>query len=268
MPIGFAQTAVMQDQMEHTLLTELAGRAGIAADYYDIAGNLHFTSDDTRRAILTAMGFSVDSVESLTQALHDWDEASWRRPCDPVRVLRGGEMNPPLSYCLMLEEGHEGSVELEWQIRDEANAVVQEGQEGPGLAAIEVRVLDGRRHARVEIPSPRGLSLGYYSLIIRAEGLVGGGIATMRIIVAPRQCYVPPSLAANQRLWGVALQLYSLSSDRNWGCGDFTDLGRIVKWAAEELGAGLIGLNPLHALRNIAPYHISPYSPNNRLYLN
>ncbi len=64
------------------------------------------------------------------------------------------------------------------------------------------------------------------------------------------------------------MQLYSLSSDRNWGCGDFTDLGRIVKWAGEELGAGVIGLNPLHALRNTAPYHISPYAPSNRLYLN
>ena len=88
------------------------------------------------------------------------------------------------------------------------------------------------------------------------------------MIVAPRQCYVPPSLEANQRLWGLALQLYSLSSDRNWGCGDFTDLGRIVEWAGKVLGAGVIGLNPLHALRNNAPYHISPYAPYSRLYLN
>ncbi len=268
MPMGFTQTAFMQDQTEQTLLAELAERAGIATDYYDIAGNLHFTSDDTRRAILNAMGFAADSAASLTQALQEWDEAPWRRPCDPVRVLRDGETGPPLSYCLALEEGYEESVVVEWQIRDEANAVVQEGQEGPGLSAIEVRFLDGRRHVRLEIRAPRGLSLGYYNLTMRAEGLVGGVVGTMRVIVAPRQCYVPPSLAAYQRLWGLALQLYSLSSDRNWGCGDFTDLGRIVKWAGEELGAGVIGLNPLHALRNNAPHHISPYAPTSRLYLN
>ncbi len=64
------------------------------------------------------------------------------------------------------------------------------------------------------------------------------------------------------------MQLYSLSSNRNWGCGDFTDLGRIVEWAGKELGAGVVGLNPLHALRNTAPYHISPYAPYSRLYLN
>ena len=258
----------MQDQTEQALLAGLAERVGIVADYYDIAGTLHLTSDDTRRAILTAMGFSVDSHASLTQALREWDETPWQRPCDPVRILRDGVTGSSLSCCLALEDGKEESVAVEWEIRDEANAVVQEGQAGPGLSAVEVRFLDGRRHVRVEIPAPRGLSLGYYSLTMRAEGMVGGVVGTMRVIVAPRQCYVPPSIEANQRLWGLALQLYSLSSDRNWGCGDFTDLGRIVEWAGKGLSAGVIGLNPLHALRNTAPFHISPYAPYSRLYLN
>ncbi len=258
----------MQDQTEQTLLSNLAERAGIAADYHDIAGTLHLTSDETRRAILTAMGFAVDSTASLTQALRDWDEAPWQRPCDPVRILRDGETGPSVSCYLALEDEKERSVAVEWQIHDESNAVVQEGRAGPGLSAVEIRFLDGRRHVRVEIPAPRDLSLGYYSLTVRAEGLVGGIVGTMRVIVAPHQCYVPPSLEANQRLWGLALQVYSLSSDRNWGCGDFTDLGRIVEWAGRGLGAGVIGLNPLHALRNVAPYHISPYAPYSRLYLN
>mgnify|MGYP003693555687 CR=1 FL=1 len=110
------------------------------------------------------------------------------RPCDPVRVLRDAETGTPLSYCLALEEGQEESVAVEWQIRDETNAVVQEGQEGPGLSVVEIRFLDGRRHVRLDIPAPRGLSLGYYNLIVRAEGLVGGAVGTMRVIVAPRQC--------------------------------------------------------------------------------
>jgi 4-alpha-glucanotransferase len=268
MPQAFSQTALMQDQTEQILLARLAQLAGIANDYYDIAGHLHITSDNTRRAILTAMGFSVDSTESLTEALQEWDEAPWQRPCDPVRILRAGEINASLSCYLAIEEGKEGSVVVEWQICDEACTVVQEGQAGPGLSAVEVRVLKGQRHVRIEIPAPQGLSLGYYSLTIRAESLVGGDVGTMRVIVAPHQCYVPPFVEKNQRLWGLALQLYSLCSDRNWGCGDFTDLGRIVEWAGKRLVAGVIGLNPLHALRNTAPYHSSPYSPYSRLYLN
>ena len=268
MQAGFTQTAFMQDQTEPTLLAELAERAGIATDYHDIAGNLHLTSDDTRRALLTAMGFAVDSTTSLTQALQDWDETSWQRPCDPVRILRDGEVGVPLSCCLALDDEQEKSVTVEWQIFDEANATVQQGQVGPGLSVLEIRFLKDQRHVRIEIPAPQDLALGYYNLTIQAKGLVGGSVGTMRIIVAPRQCYIPPAIEANQRVWGLALQLYSLSSDRNWGCGDFTDLGRIVKWAGKELGAGVIGLNPLHALRNTSPYHISPYAPSSRLYFN
>jgi len=258
----------MHELTEQTLLARLAERAGIATDYHDIAGTLHLTSDDTKRAILTAMGFAIDSPTSLIQALQEWDDAPWQRPCDLVQILRDGEAGDPLSCYLVLEDGKEGSLTVEWNIRDEANAVVQKGQAGPGLTAAEVRLLKGHRHVRVEIPAPLGLSLGYYTLTIRAESLVGGIEGSMRLIVAPRQCYIPPPLEANQRLWGLALQLYSLSSDRNWGCGDFTDLGRIVEWAGKELGAGVIGLNPLHALRNTTPYHISPYAPYSRLYLN
>ena len=137
----------MQDQTEQTLLSKLAERAGIVADYHDIAGTLHLTSDDTRRAILTAMGFTVDSTASLTQALREWDEAPWQRPCDPVRILRDGETGPSVSCCLALEDGKEHSVAVEWQIRDEADAVMQEGQAGPGLSAVEVRFLEiGKAH--------------------------------------------------------------------------------------------------------------------------
>ncbi len=258
----------MHELTEQALLARLAERAGIATDYYDIAGTLHFTSDDTKRAILIAMGFAIDTTASLMQTLQEWDDTPWQRPCDPVRILRDGEAGGPLSCYLVLEDGKEGSLTVEWQIRDEANAVVQESRAGPGLTAAEVRFLKGQRHVRVEIPAPHGLSLGYYTVTILAESLVGGIEGSMRLIVAPRQCYIPPPLEANQRLWGLALQLYSLSSDRNWGCGDFTDLGRIVEWAGKELGAGVIGLNPLHALRNTTPYHISPYAPYSRLYLN
>jgi len=258
----------MHELTEQALLARLAERAGIATDYYDIAGTLHFTSDDTKRAILIAMGFAIDTTASLMQTLQEWDDTPWQRPCDPVRILRDGEAGGPLSCYLVLEDGKEGSLTVEWQIRDEANAVVQESRAGPGLTAAEVRFLKGQRHVRVEIPAPHGLSLGYYTVTILAESLVGGGEGSMRIIVAPRQCYIPPPLEVNQRLWGLALQLYSLPSDRNWGCGDFTDLERIVEWAGKELGAGVIGLNPLHALRNTAPYHISPYAPYSRLYLN
>ncbi len=270
MPALFTQTHFipMSDQTEEQLLETLAERAGIAADYYDIGGTRHVTSDQTRRAILHAMGLAVDSREALVRTLKEWDEAPWRRSCDPVRIVRPDSGELTAACCLALEDGQERSISLRWTIRDEAGEVIQNGEAGPGLSAAEVRFLDGRRHVRVAVPLPSSLPLGYYSLSFQAEALVGGSVGTMRLIVAPSRCYLPRAVESRQPLWGLALQLYSLSSPRNWGCGDLTDLGQVVEWAGKELGAGVIGLNPLHALRNSAPYHHSPYAPLNRLALN
>jgi len=84
----------------------------------------------------------------------------------------------------------------------------------------------------------------------------------------PPRCYVPSQFSKGGRTWGLSLQLYALRSSSNWGVGDFGDLAEFLEWAVKDLGAGIVGLNPLHALRNSRPSHISPYSPESRLYLN
>lgn len=55
----------MYNQSESDLLRMLADRAGIVADYYDISGACHATTDETRRAILSAMGLCVANREEL-----------------------------------------------------------------------------------------------------------------------------------------------------------------------------------------------------------
>jgi (1->4)-alpha-D-glucan 1-alpha-D-glucosylmutase len=71
----------------------------------------------------------------------------------------------------------------------------------------------------------------------------------------------------NERVWGFGVNLYALRSTRNWGIGDFTDLKAVVKIAA-DLGAGIVGVNPLHALNWIDPGAFSPYAPTSRFFLN
>jgi 4-alpha-glucanotransferase len=73
--------------------------------------------------------------------------------------------------------------------------------------------------------------------------------------------------STQERVWGIAAQLYGVRSARNWGHGDFTDLAALIDLAAEQ-GASAIGLNPLHALFDDKPEDASPYSPNSRLFLN
>jgi 4-alpha-glucanotransferase len=91
---------------------------------------------------------------------------------------------------------------------------------------------------------------------------VAGTSEEAPLIVAPRA--FPGDF---DRCWLLAVQFYGVRSARNWGVGDFTDLGGLIE-LADHLGADGVGLNPLHALFDDRPADCSPYSPNSRLFLN
>lgn len=257
----------MSERSEQDLLNELAERYGVASGYDDIWGHRHLTSDQTKRAILAAMGVCASTREDLQRELAACGEEPWRRPCEPVLVMRSNQ-GGQWSFCLPAEEGEDRAVRILWEVRDEAGRCRQSGEAGPGLVPAADRRVDGQRYVRFTLPVPSGLAIGYYDLIVCGITGTRRVDGTLRLILAPPRCYVPPRFQGGSRLWGLALQLYALRSSRNWGIGDFGDLTRVVIWAAKDLGAGVIGLNPLHALRNARPYHISPYSPDSRLYLN
>lgn len=257
--------------MEHhelELLRELAERCGIASDYYDIWGQRHETTAETRRAILEAMGVRIGSADALRRALADATDAPWRQVCDPVQVVRAGEPAGLWSARMPAQDEEEKSLAFSWDVRDETGAVRRQGRAGPGLVPAETRTVDGFRHVRFELPLPDGLPLGYYDVAVKGVSESRQVEGVLRLIVAPAACYVPPPFEKGHRLWGLAVQLYALRSARNWGAGDFGDLITLVEWAAKDLRAGLIGLNPLHALNNTRPFEISPYSPTSRLFLN
>jgi 4-alpha-glucanotransferase len=117
------------------------------------------------------------------------------------------------------------------------------------------------REGRFELPAD--VPLGIFRLAWSAPD--GAGRREATLIVAPQTtCQLG---GAAQRSWLLAVQLYAIRSRRNWGHGDFTDLARLVRLAA-EVGAAGVGLNPLHALFYDQPDDTSPYSPNSRLFLN
>jgi 4-alpha-glucanotransferase len=258
----------MYDGTEQDLLRLLASRAGISPEYHDIAGTLHVTSDETRRAILSAMGFQIQSRETLVRELTIWDEAPWQQPCDPILILSQGDEGARWSLRLPLDEGEERRLVVAWTVLDEQGTVVHCEEAGPHLVPQEVRYSAGRRMVRLELPLISGLALGYYDVSAVTKGSTIETRGSLRLVVAPPHCYVPESMLQGGRVWGWAVQLYALRSKTNWGVGDFSDLSRLVEWAGKELGAGIIGLNPLHALKNSHPHHLSPYSPTSRLFLN
>ncbi|MGH6799542.1 MAG: 4-alpha-glucanotransferase, partial [Roseiarcus sp.] len=80
-------------------------------------------------------------------------------------------------------------------------------------------------------------------------------------------CFRPAWMSEGHRLWGVAVQLYSLRSSRNWGIGDFTDLADVIE-RSSGVGADFVALNPVHALFAADHRRFSPYSPSSREFLN
>lgn len=135
-----------------------------------------------------------------------------------------------------------GAAPLQWKIAGNGNVIAQGATREPVIAW------------------PAGLPLGYHRLTLTDAD---GATEEVPMIVAPERAFGGDF----DRGWLLAVQLYSVRSNRNWGIGDFTDLAELVR-LARQLGADGVGLNPLHVLFDDHPADCSPYSPNSRLFLN
>lgn len=244
-------------------LERLAGQYGVGASYYDYRGGLHHVSRDSKAALLGAMGVDVSAGHTIDSAAEAFDAVHWTRMLPQACVIstdtQRGQPVLPISIPLDID-----ATQIDWEI------TLENGESVDGIAQIaELPVAErgeagGRAFVRVNLPLPADLPLGYHRI---ATWLDAGLAGETRLIVAPARCYEPPAVAAGARSWGIAVQLYSLRSDSNWGMGDLHDLRDLITLAA-PLGCGIVGLNPLHALLPAVPDQISPYSPSSRQFLN
>ena len=239
-------------------LDQLAGRMGIEPEFKDATGRVRRTGPKVSRALLNAMGLAAEDAVSAKAMLSELERMEADRPLPPVMVVP--ESIAPLAIPLTLPRGTDA---VRWSVTEEDGSS-REGE----VAFARLEPQRSRKASptvecrQLMIPAPA--KLGYHRLRIEAPGL---DPAEMRLIVVPRRCYVPEGLADQTPIWGISLQLYLLRSKHNWGIGDFGDLKRFAEVAA-DLGASVIGLNPLHAMFLDAPESASPYSPASRLFLN
>jgi (1->4)-alpha-D-glucan 1-alpha-D-glucosylmutase len=236
-------------------LARLAELCGIQLHYPDIWGHDHVVSAETQAALLEAMRILPGETEA---ALRQREERRWRRVLPPVQVVRGDD-TPRL--VLRIPQKYAG-VAWDWRLTEESG-VEHGGSVVPEQhPVVGQRDMDGVTYAEFTVELPQVLPAGYHHLEV--SGPLSGSTL---LVMAPLTCYVPPELEGDGRVWGAAVQLYALRSRRNWGIGDFSDLETLAEHAGAA-GAGLIGLNPLHALFPHNPEHASPYSPSSRLFLN
>ena len=244
----------MPDAQQHGALMRLCAHFGIAPDYVDIFGHKHVIAPDNLQSLLASFG--IDIGQPLHIELKRVEREAWVNAMPAAAAIRAGESQWSLTlrvpvalagahWFLLQEDGTRSDGYLSLHVL-------------PELSRTDV---DSVLYCERRITLGFALPVGYHRLSL--ENHAGETL----LISAPEHCYRPPALAEDGRVWGPAVQLYALRSRRNWGIGDFGDLTQLVQGAAQR-GAGILGLNPLHALFPHNPAHTSPYSPSSRQALN
>jgi 4-alpha-glucanotransferase len=222
-------------------LREIAGSVGIATRHVDALGVVHEPDEETLSRLIAAFGLPADPKEAAEALAEEGRAAPFG--LSPVHIFEEEAPAPVLSLRLPADRGG-----VEWHCR------LEDGTHWAGRS-------DG-----AELRLPAGLPLGYHRLAISGPGAGAGETAEIGLVVAPSSCHLGDGLRPGQRSWGLTAQLYGLRSARDWGIGDFGDL-RTLCGGAGRLGAGAVGINPLHALFAAEPRHFSPYSPSSRVWL-
>jgi len=239
-------------------LTRLSDRVGIEPFYWDVYGERHETSDDTRRAFLAAMGHLADDDEAAAASLRIIENRPWQRVIEPVTIVRLTE-SPQISVFVTVPISP-SDLDLNWDLD------LENGQHIQGCTPIcTLPVVEHKgTNKRVTLTLPNTIPLGYHRLRLHLGPTLGEGA----LIIAPASSHRPDWLdQQGNRAWGVACQLYGLRTASNWGLGDFSDLASLCEKAALQ-GGGAVGLPPLHAMFPTQPERLSPYSPSSRLFLN
>ena len=247
----------MATRMKHkpgAALRALADRVGIIPEYRDMTGKeTRVTTDETRVAILAALGIDASSDEKAEDALAALDEEERAQLGGRVRVLpRTG----PFDGIAVDIRTHGGGGTVEWTAELE-----EEEGEIRNAAGQSTPDADGRLRVRVPFDPP----LGYHVLTLTMRDKHGEAAFEQSLIVVPPSCPSPEELLRG-KVFGITANLYTVRSARNWGAGDLGDLATLLRWAGGA-GAQFVGVNPLHALRNEGG-DVSPYSPVSRLFRN
>lgn len=141
---------------------------------------------------------------------------------------------------------------------DSRSVMVVKSGEQRELPAPATIVLETGDLVEVSRRLPSHLPPGYHQLAFEHSD------TTARLIVSPGKCWLPEPL----QTWGWAVQLYAARSRRSWGIGDFAGLDSLAAWSREDLGAGMMLVNPLDAVNPTTPQQSSPYYPTTRRFFN
>ena len=240
-------------------LARAADECGIYHDYWDIFHRQHHVTPQVRAGILRALGWDTSSMETLDRQRRERLERAVASALPKSIVV--GRLGA--SIPITLPASASGSLCFHFRLEDSQQiAGSLELQQLPFVADIE---LNGGCWTTRSLTVPAEVPLGYHRVRLTLNGTAVG---EANLVLCPDRAYTPEHLAKGAGVAGLNIALYGLRSERNWGCGDFTDLRELASWAFNECGFSFVGVNPLHALQNRVPYNTSPYLPLSMFYKN
>ncbi|MBI4267517.1 MAG: 4-alpha-glucanotransferase, partial [Chloroflexi bacterium] len=234
---------------------------GLQTAYYDVNHHLQQATPDILLTILRSLGAPVNTLQDVSSAWQERQQAVWQRSLPPVLSAWDGKplsvkvrlphssADATINYHLQLENNEEHSGQ--WHVTDQK-----------AFAMVEVA---GLKYVRKRFLLPEGLPWGYHRLTLEVPGRQQKYEESL-IISAPSKAYAPPDDPDN-RLWGVFLPLYALRSRKNWGIGDFPELGEVIDFAS-NMGGKVVATLPLLASLLNGGADPSPYRPVSRLLWN
>ncbi len=239
-------------------LRELADKLNISLEFTftNSEGVKHCEpSDELLRFLIESMGYGAKDEASIEKSLVRLNKKRWQQVLEPVYVVNDND----IVFDVVLKQSEKiDNVEVFY---------VKEGDKKYLKADVTFNEVERRAEASTTYVKYEGrfntrLEPQYYNIKL----VSGKKEYCSMLIVAPQRCYELDK-KGKEKLFGYALQLYSIKSKRNWGIGDFSDLANMVELLAQS-GGDVIGLNPLSVLEHDYPESASPYNSISRLYLN
>jgi 4-alpha-glucanotransferase len=238
------------------VLGRLAESYGVETHYFDDEHRRRESDAEAVAAVLHVLGAPLERPGQAEGALRERRQALWRRPLEPVLV---GWDGAGAEARLRLPARDAGAT-LACRLEIEAGPTYPWTCRASDLPLVESADVEGA-HYETRLLALRGpWPVGCHRFTVQTPA----GPAESLVLSAPTRTYAPPD---DRKAWGAFLPLYALRSARDWGVGDFTDLGNLIDWVRRQ-GGGLVGTLPLLAAFLDEPFEPSPYSPASRLFWN
>ena len=203
--------------MMSDLLHQLAEKLGISTSFTYGGGVIKTSvvSDDLLRFFIESLGYGAKNEAEMQRSLERLEKKRWQRAMEAIYVVTND--NPIMDIVLPQKEV-EGGIEV---------YVAPEGQDDFHVLNVAIDEVETRQEGRIlyvkeQIRVCDNLDFGYYDIKVKTSKTEYKTV----LAIAPQKCFAMDT-KGKSKLFGFAVQLYSVKSQRNWGVGDFSDLENI-----------------------------------------